>query len=204
MLKLNLEGKCYNVKTLEINKGVTVLTGPNGCGKTYACKQIKDYLLDNKKQYIDIDIYTEGKTIADRFVSRGDMKSVAKYFNASEGQRVFDTLVDVNVPKIGNFVRKLMTSKQKEGYIIMDGCDSGVSIDLLMSIRELIQIILDDCADSNIDMYIILTSNNYELIPHYDCIWIPTMEHYSRGDEADGYNLWRYRYEEVYKARNKK
>lgn len=204
MLKLKLEGKCYKVKTIEINKGVTVLTGPNGSGKSYACRQIKDYLLENNKPYIDIDVYTEGKTIADSFVSQGDMKSVAKYFNASEGQRVFDTLVDVNVPKVGDFVRRLLKDKQKEGFIIMDGCDSGVSIDLLMSIREFISMVLEDCENARIDIHIILTANNYELIPHYDCIWIPTMEHYSRGDEADGYNLWRYRYEEVYKARNKK
>ena len=44
MIKFKLEGKCYKIKDIEINSGVTVLTGPNGSGKTYACTQFCDYL----------------------------------------------------------------------------------------------------------------------------------------------------------------
>lgn len=203
MIKLELEGKIYKEKIIEINNGITVLTGPNGSGKTYACSQICDYLDEQKKKYLNVNVYEEGKHTADSFILSGDMKSLAKYLNSSEGQRVFDTLVDINTPKMGDYVRKLIQDGVKEGYIIIDGCDSGVSIDLMLSYRSLFEFILDDCKKENIEMYIIITSNSYELVYDYDCIWIPTMEHYKRGGEADGYNLWRKMYNDVYKKRNK-
>lgn len=204
MIKLELEGKIYKEKIIEINSGITVLTGPNGSGKTYACSQICDYLDEQKKKYLNVNVYEEGKHTADSFTLSGDMKSLAKYLNSSEGQRVFDTLVDINTPKMGDYVRKLIQDNIKEGYIIIDGCDSGVSIDLMLSYRSLFEFILDDCKKENIEMYIIITSNSYELVYDYDCIWIPTMEHYKRGGEADGYNLWRKMYNDVYNNRNKK
>lgn len=203
MIKLELEGKIYKEKIIEINNGITVLTGPNGSGKTYTCSQICDYLDEQKKKYLNVNVYEEGKHTADSFILSGDMKSLAKYLNSSEGQRVFDTLVDINTPKMGDYVRKLIQDGVKEGYIIIDGCDSGVSIDLMLSYRSLFEFILDDCKKENIEMYIIITSNSYELVYDYDCIWIPTMEHYKRGGEADGYNLWRKMYNDVYKKRNK-
>lgn len=203
MLKFKLEGKVYKKKEIEINNGVTVLIGPNGCGKTYACSQICDYLDEQKKKYLNVNVYEEGKHTADSFTLSGDMKSLAKYLNSSEGQRVYDTLVDINVPKMGEYVRSLKDDNIKEGYIIIDACDSGVSIDLMLSYRSLFEFILDDCKKENIEMYIIITSNSYELVYDYDCIWIPTMEHYKRGGEADGYNLWRKMYNDVYKERNK-
>lgn len=205
MFKLRLEGRCYKKNNvIEINKGVTVLTGPNGCGKTYACKQIRDYLDENDMDYYDIDVYDSGRTISQHYLESGDMNALAKHTVASEGQRVFDTLIDNHAGALGNFVRLLCDKGAKEGYVIVDGADSGVSIDLIMSIRELFKLILEDCEQSGIDIYIILTANNFELCRYYDCIWIPTMEHYKRGGEADAYDLWRHRFEQVYKERNKK
>lgn len=203
MIKFELEGRCYNIKDIEINPGITVLTGPNGSGKTYACAQICDYLDEQKKKYINVNVYEEGKHKADSYTLSGDMQSLARHIVSSEGQRVFDTLVDHNAPKIGYYVRQLVNKGIKEGYILIDGCDSGVSIDLMLTYRSFFDLVLEDCKKDGIEIYIILTSNSYELVYDYDCIWIPTMEHYKHGGEADGYNLWRHRFEEVHKERNK-
>lgn len=205
MLELELYGRCYKKNNnIKINKGITVLTGPNGCGKSYACQQIRDYLKENNKKVYFVDVYSEGKTISQQYLEYGDMKSLAKHTVASEGQRVFDTLIDNHASKLGEFVRQLIDNNLKEGYIIIDGADSGVSIDLMMSLRNLFSMVEEDCVDSGIDIYIIITSNSFELCRNYDCIWIPTMEHYKRGDEADAYDLWRHQYEKIYKERNKK
>ena len=204
MLKLELYGDNYTNKVIEINPGITILTGPNGSGKTYACRQICDFLREQNKQYIDIDLYHNNKSIGDHYLMHGNTKALAKYFYASEGQKLYDTFIDNHTVKIGRFIRKLKDKETKEGYIIIDGCDSGVSPDLMMNYRDLFELILDDCKKDNITIYIIVTSNNYTLIPHYDCIWIPTMEHYKRGNEADGYSLWESMFYKVYKERNRK
>lgn len=203
MIKLRLIGECYGKSNnIIINKGITILMGNNGCGKSYACQQIRDYLRENNKEVYYTDVYTEGKNITRNYLEEGNTKAVAKYTFASEGQRVYDTFVDNHVTKLGSFVKKLIGNNKKEGFIIIDGVDSGVSIDMILNLKDLFKMIEKDCIDNNIDIYIILTSNSFELCKYYDCIWIPTMEHYKYGDETSGYNLWRKKYEKVYKQRN--
>lgn len=204
MLKLELLGDNYKNHMIEIYPGITVLTGPNGSGKSYACFQICKYLEGQDKEYIHCDIYRDGKSIADSYLLNGSTKQLAKYFNASEGQRVYDTFVDNQVIDLGKYIKHLVKNNIQDGYIILDGCDSGVSPDLLYNYRDLFELIMQDCRKHNIELYLIITSNNYALIPYYDCIWIPTMEHYRHEGEADGYDLWKSRYYNVYKERNKR
>lgn len=136
--------------------------------------------------------------------NHGKTQDLVGWIYASEGQRCYDTLINNHAGNIGNYVAELQHKNLKEGYIIIDGADSGVSIDLLLSLRYFFNLVLDDCTKSNIDLYLIITSNSYELVYGYDCIWIPTMEHYKRNDEADEYNLWRKLYEDYYKEVNNK
>lgn len=202
-MKIKLDGECYGENNeIEINKGITILTGPNGSGKTYACYQIAQYLKEQDIDYLHLDIFKEGKTTKQEYIDNGNMKALARSIVSSEGQNVYDTLIEKHIGDIGYYINNLSQKGIEEAYVIVDGCDSGVSIDLLLSIRYAFDFILEDCTKSGIDLYLIVTSNSYELIPHYDCIWIPTMKHYSYGDEADGYELWAYEYRKVYKERN--
>lgn len=204
-MKIELYGDNYGDNNIiEIYKGITILTGPNGCGKTFACTQICEYLTKHNKRFFKCDVYHKGKTIGDSYLEFGNTKALAKYYSASEGQRVYDTFIDNETYKIGTYIRDLIQNNISDGYIIIDGCDSGVSPDLLYNYRDLFELILEDCRKQEINIYIIITSNSYALIPYYDCIWIPTMEHYRHDGEADGYDLWKSRYYNVYKERNKR
>lgn len=201
MLEIKLSKEFFDEKVIRINSKVTVLTGPNGSGKTYSCLSINEYCKEHNIPAMLVNVFENNKGKMNKFDFYGETDKIVKAIMASEGQNVYDTLVD-NIPDIIKFIKGV---NNETGYIIIDGLDSGVSIDLLLQIREyIVDYIINQCEKIHKDINIILTSNSYELVYDYDCIWIPTMEHYKHGGEADGYNLWRKSYEDVYRKTNSK
>lgn len=93
------------------------------------------------------------------------------------GQRVYDNLEYLAKP-IGQYVRLCKDTNQNP-IIIIDGADSGVSIDLIFYIRDFLDLIISDCKKDNITPYIIITSNNYELITEYEAIWISNLKRFN-------------------------
>lgn len=186
-------------KEIEIETGVTVLIGPNGIGKTYSLQSLQEWLEQNDKDVLNIDIYSEGHSYADELLNSGSMRNLAKRVVASEGQRVYDILIDKYAPKLGDFV-KTISQRNKEGYILIDGCDSGVSIDLMLSIRYLFNFVLNDCKNSNINIYVIITSNSFELVYDYNSIWLPDFSKYKYNETE--YFKWRNKYKKIYNKIN--
>lgn len=175
MLELKLDQysgkrKLYQNTDLKINEGITVLIGNNGTGKTYCCSQIKDAY----KHALFIDIVDE--TIRNTVDFRQE-KSLGRWITASEGQRVYDNL-EFLATSIGQYV-SLCKSKNQSVIIIIDGADSGVSIDLIQNIRGFLDLVNKDCKKNKQEHYIIVTANNYELAVDYESIWIPTLDKYN-------------------------
>lgn len=97
-------------------------------------------------------------------------KSIGRWITASEGQRVYDNF-EYFVSSIGAYVSEC-EKRNADPIIIIDGVDSGVSIDLIHTVRSLFPLILEDCEKNNQTAYIIVTANNYELAVDYNCIWL--------------------------------
>ena len=57
-------------------------------------------------------------------------------------------------------------------FILLDAVDSGVSIDSIIQIKDFLNFLIEDCNDNNpeIELYIIISTNNYEMTNGMRCL----------------------------------
>ena len=156
----------YKKSNIEINPGVTILTGCNGYGKTTLLQTMKSTLQSSKIPVIYYSNETEGgsNAISER-AFYNDYVTVATLMQSSEGEQIYINLGNI-ASKIGKFVHE--HKKDKELWILFDAIDSGLSIDNLLEINEyLFRTILEDTI--NKEVFIICSTNTYELCRNNPC-----------------------------------
>ena len=182
--------KLYDYKTVNFPLGLTVLVGRNGSGKTTLIKQI-ERKVEKRKGYtlIKFDNYNDGgsQSVNDRLF-HGDMDTVAALWTASEGQRI-GVNVGNTISVVGRAIRNM---KPKEKLVVlMDAVDSGLSLDTIVEVKEVFDLIVNDCKEREIEAYIIVSANGYEFPNGSNCLDITsgkfvTFENY---DEYRNYIL---------------
>lgn len=172
-IKIYDDYKLFRKHTFDFNEGLTCLIGKNGSGKTTLLREINDVYC--------VDSYTKSKMFyyrnenSEKFAMQGFLESgmtnlLVRNFKSSEGQNIMNNFCDV-VPKIGDFVRRNIKNKSDEIFILLDGLDSGLSIDNIKELKDLFTIdISKDCLKNNVKPYIIISANNYEFCKDVDCI----------------------------------
>lgn len=177
------DGKSKEIK-YTFEPGVTMLIGTNGSGKTTLLNQINSIfnnggwvkIQDNDKirnnyscyQYDNRIQYNEAKQ---DWLNRGKIDRLAATFQNSEGQDMYDFLY-YKMSEIGRFIR-ISKSKQdiKGAFILLDGLDSGLSLDVLEKIRkEVLDFIIKEDNTKDFELYIICSANSYEFCNNYNCI----------------------------------
>lgn len=169
-----------------------MLIGPNGSGKTTTLRQIKsvfnqDREFPNIKENEEIkDKYNvyyyenkyEEKHRDSELLLNKEYDKFASLYDNSEGQRMYNYLMFV-VPKLGQMVTKTIKENKKGILLLIDGLDSGLSLDNLEDIRvNLLNFIPEvEKERSNIEIYIICSANSYEFCNGYDCIDVTTRKH---------------------------
>lgn len=184
MLKIKIYDyyNLYKKHTFEFNPGITCLIGKNGTGKSTLLKEIKEKLKNKIFYYSNED---SEKNAMSRFSFYGDMEKFSRNFISSEGQNIRNNFEDI-IPKIGRYIRKCITKNEKQAIILLDGLDSGISLDYIIYIKkELFTLIIEDCKKNNIEPYIILSTNNYELCNNEDCIRVSDAKHFKFKDYND-------------------
>lgn len=179
-------------KEVEFKPGLTVLVGCNGSGKSTMLKNIKEEL---HKEKIPMSFYNNehdgGSNSIGESVFLGDINFAATAWTSSEGENITLNLSKI-ASKWRNFIltgevndvstkfaksfreacdididNKKITSKKR--FILLDAMDSGYSIDNVIEMKSLFDLVLEDSEKMGMETYIIVSSNEYELACNTDC-----------------------------------
>lgn len=165
----------YKTDTFTFEPGLTVLVGCNGSGKTTLLKQIRGSL-SKKKEPVIFFQYDRERLERDNRLTQGDanVREFFSWVSCSEGEQIMVRLESLAY-QIGEFVRE---NPGKDIFVLLDGVDSGFSIDNIIELKEsLFKIIIKDFENKKNDIYIICSANSYELAADEDCIVVCTGKH---------------------------
>lgn len=176
------EGQKEKLINFEINPGYTALVGPNGTGKSTMLKQIVTYCEEHKYSYLLYDNLRDGRqTTMQEALMSGHMEDLFAHMCSSEGEGIIHNIGNF-ASKVGRMCYKnsLRPGEKMPVFILLDGIDSGMSIDKLWTFRHDFAdfIIAEELKNRNPDLYIITTANNYELANNgADCINVINGKH---------------------------
>ena len=202
-----IEGTLYkaNKLTLQANN-VYCLVGCNGIGKSTVIQQMihdndnslketaydlkDDYnafsnLFNSKKKneynefYISINKDTKLNIKDDDSI----LHNLFGNFMSTGEQNVHNILP--NLPNIIESLNKLENLENKELYVMIDDLDVGVSIDVLIELAKIIDKLELKLKKLNINYYIVITANSYELARRFKCIDVINMKEISFKDYDD-------------------
>ena len=165
----------YKTGAFTFEPGLTVLIGCNGSGKTTLLKQIKKKL-DGVGEPVIFFQYDRERLERDGRLTQGDadVREFFSWVSCSEGEQIMVRLESLAY-QIGKFIRK---NPGKDIFVLLDGVDSGFSIDNIIELKEsLFKVILKDFESKENDIYIICSANSYELAADEDCIVVSTGKH---------------------------
>ena len=174
-------------KEIELKPGLTVLVGCNGAGKTTLLLNIKEVCKQNKIPCILYDNLRDGGSNAlGSLFYEEDYSEGAYLLEASEGEcikanvgrkaKVFKEFIKNGFVKdrAYNFIKAFSKSEDeiiesKDRVFLFDAVDSGLSVDSVVEVKALFQLVLDDNKDSDKNLYIVIAANEYELARNADC-----------------------------------
>lgn len=185
----------FTKDTLELNPNtITCLVGCNGSGKTTLVFEIKHRL--DKLEAVDVCVGYPHKGI------HNDELDFAKkeYFYADFSKKTDDSkdgfdwmMLKANVAysstgegisyRLGRTLERLGRAvhdpelKGKSLFVFFDDCDAGTSLDKIVEIKDVFNLIAEDCQKQGINYYIVITANSFEMCRDIDCISVHDFKH---------------------------
>ena len=172
-------------KEISLEPGLTVLVGCNGAGKSTLLLNIKDEM---KHQNIPCHFYDNLQSGGSRSITEAlydhNIGLGATLMTVSEGEAIKINFGQLSA-KFKRFLQdgffdtrsnrfaKLFQDKEIEisnkRVLLFDAVDSGLSVDSIVEIKSLFDLILKDANELNIELYLIISANEYELARNVDC-----------------------------------
>lgn len=192
------DDKLFVRKSITIQPGITILVGCNGSGKSTLLRHINHSLEkeDNenilhgngsKTYIISYDEEHDGRSMSkDKYGLQSDLVNLSRALLSSEGENIVNNIGNFVIRSLAFFkayregkveyngslsVKKRLDSAEKV-VVLLDGIDSGLSLDVIEEINGLFKMIVKDYQETlpNIPLYIIVTSNTYEMTKGNACI----------------------------------
>ena len=187
---------------IDFKPGITILVGCNGIGKSTLLRNIKSQLEEENIPYYMFDNLKDGgRESIDRMIHEGkDLGTVARMLSASEGENISNNL-GIMARKLWKFIvsgendnknfddifnpekSKKVTSKER--WILLDAVDSGYSIDNVVDLKSLFDLVLGDAKKMDCEVYVIASANEYELAADMDCLDVAEGEYVTFSDYED-------------------
>ena len=178
------------LKNITIKSGLTVLVGCNGAGKTTLIKNIAEQLKKENIPYYVFDNLSSGdKKSVSKMMYNNNIEKAALMLSSSEGENINNNICDIlekaryfietgdsdvyetnelkKIFKNTNQDEKLITSNER--WFLFDAIDSGYSIDNIIELKELFNLMISDSKKINKDLYIVVSANSYEMANNENC-----------------------------------
>lgn len=174
-------------KEIVFEPGVTVLVGCNGIGKSTLLNNIKSCLKkDNIPYYFYNNLTDGGHNSFEEMAYKENYGAVANMLCSSEGENITNNL-GIMMAKLRKFIvsgddgrlssafdRVFNHDEEKitttERWILLDAIDSGYSIDNVVELKDVFDLILEDANEMGYEVYIVVSCNEYELASNMKCL----------------------------------
>lgn len=195
-------------KQIEIQPGLTVLVGCNGAGKTTLLQNIQSEL---KKEKIPCHLYNNlsdgGSNSVGNAFFNDDYSLGATLMCSSEGETISHN-IGMLVSKMRNFIvngevvdktsrmqkafQKLLeddneeqTKLSNERWLLLDAIDSGLSVDNVVEVLDVFNLMIEDAKNFGVDLYIVVSANEYELCRRNQCFNVNSGKYITFKDYED-------------------
>jgi len=173
-------------RTVEFHPGLTVLVGCNGAGKSTLLLNLAEFCRKSEIPYLEYDNLKDGggNALGELFY-QGNYDEGAYLFSSSEGEsikanlgckaRLFAEFIKSGIVDDTSYrIFKAFSDKEKsfdsnDRVFIFDAVDSGLSVDSIIEVKTMFDLVLEDNKDSGKNLYIVIAANEYELARNSDC-----------------------------------
>lgn len=177
----------WKKKTLTIQPGVTVLAGCNGIGKTTLLHNLESDLKKKNIPVITFDnLHDGGQVSIGEALFNDNIELAATSMCSSEGENIVINMLEFS-ENLGNFIRtgkvkpkrnpfaEIFKDKKtepeevpNERWVLLDAVDSGLSIDNIVELKKLFDLVLETKGDT--EVYILVSANEYEMANGEQCL----------------------------------
>ena len=180
------EFEIFKTDDIDIEPGLNILVGCNGYGKTTFLKITQEILKQNKIPYVFYSDLHDGRNNAMEKAGLHNTEALITLLQSSEGESLiynFGSFLETLFPFIKTGINSfhpdfsnIFSSEEKEEitsnerWVLIDAIDSGTSIDNLTEIINVLKIAINHAKQLGKEMYILISTNNYEFARNNNCI----------------------------------
>lgn len=193
-------------KEIELNSGITVLVGCNGAGKSTLINNIESEIKDKIPccKYNNMNHGGFGHMFESAMYHTGDydMGTAIFGYESSEGEciklnintrkKLYDEFIKTGFYN-DSYSRMLkIFAKHTDNNVdinkrvlLFDATDSGLSVDSVIEIKHLLNSMLEYAQEIGIELYIIISANEYELVRNSNCFDVNSGKYITFSDYED-------------------